>query len=400
MPETMVEPMNAGAAPSMTASTALSMAVSATPTSAATPANGAPSVRIFAKPGMEQAVKAHAAAAVAAGAPTAGFIVPTTLQGSTTHFKVYYKTGFANGPAIANGVLASCEGEYNTLVSLFGGLTPPTLPMNIIIEPGIGGAFHFGCNGVDLYCDGDTAASPNIDHTRMLVVAEEVEVFEAASGKGWNCGASPGEGLSRVLATLLYPAQLNGFVSAPSWLNAPGRPDFVTVSDPTDTNYVSIGCSTLFLNYLRYQLDFTWQEIIAAGGATLETTYKNLTGASGGITPFKNLLQQFFPAGTPVNLTTDNPFPLQVPLKLPLCGVQFTTTLPPHATQLWFTFNWPVLWNVAWNVVPTNVGTQAQVQSSVAIQKSTGGNLTYWITITNETGSPVDCEARYTVLCN
>jgi hypothetical protein len=284
-------------------------------------------------------------------------------------------------------------------VSVFG-FNPPVLPMNIIIKPSIGGAYHYGCAATDLYVDGDTNPSPNIDHSRMLVVAEEVEVFEAASGKGWNCGASPGEGLSRVLATELYPEQLNGFVSSNSWLNATGRPDFVTNSDPTDTNYVSIGCSTLFLNYLRYQFDFTWPEIVGAGGATLEQTYKNLTGNSGGITPFKNLLQQFFPASTPTHLTSDNPFPLLGSLHFPFCGVQFRTTLAPHASQLWFTYNWPVLWDVVWTVVPNNVGgPQGQVSWSVSVQKGQGGNLTYWINIANLTASNVDCEARYTVLC-
>lgn len=353
---------------------------------------------ILARPGMEQEIEAQLAA-TAGTAPAVGFDVPATLQGSTAHFHVYYQTGFANGPIIANGVLASCENEYNYLVSTFG-FTPPGLPMNIIIKPGIGGAYHYGCSATDLYCDGDTSASPNIDHTRFLVVAEEVEVFEAASGKGWNCGASPGEGLSRVLATELYPAQLNGFVSSNSWLNAPGRPDFVTTSDPTDRNYVSIGCSTLFLNYLRYQLDFTWPEIVNATGATLEATYHNLTGVAGGIMPFKALLHQFFPEGTPTNLTNDNPFPLLGAIRFPFCGVQFRTTLPAHASQLWFTYNWPVLWDVVWTVVPTNVGgPQGQVSSSVSIQKGQGGNLTYWITINNLTGTPVDCEARYTVLC-
>lgn len=352
-------------------------------------------VSIFALPGQENAMRA----AVMPAAPPVGFDVPAILQGSTAHFHVYYQTGFANGPTIANGILASCENEFNYLVSVFG-FNPPVLPMNIIVKPGIGGAYHYGCAATDLYVDGDTSASPNINHSRMLVVAEEVEVFEAASGKGWNCGASPGEGLSRVLATELYPAQLNGFVSSNSWLNAPGRPDFVTNSDPTDTNYVSIGCSTLFLNYLRYQLDFTWPEIAGAGGATLEQTYKNLTGNAGGITPFKNLLQQFFPAATPTHLTSDNPFPLLGSLSFPFCGVQFRTTLPPHASQLWFTYNWPVLWDVVWTVVPNNVGgPQGQVSWSVSVQKGQGGNLTYWITITNLTASNVDCEARYTVLC-
>ncbi len=143
------------------------------------------------------------------------------------------------------------------LQSYFDGLTPSGLPFNIIIAPGIGGAYHYGCGGVDLYCDGDTSSPPDVNHTRMLVVAEEVEVFSNSQGRGWDCGASTGEGLSRVLATQLYPAELDGFESASTWLNTSGRPDFVSVNDPTDGNYVSTGCSTLFLNFLRHQLNFS-----------------------------------------------------------------------------------------------------------------------------------------------
>jgi len=264
---------------------------------------------------MEREILAHVAAAAAA-APAVGFDVVATLQGSTQHFKVYYQTGFANGPAIASGVLTSCENDYNYLVGIFG-FTPPVLPMSAIVKPGIPGAYHYGCTAVDLYCEGDTSATPNLDYTRMLVVAEEDEVFMANSGKGWNCAASPGEGLSRVLATERYPAQLDGFASGPVWLNTPGRPDFVTNADPTDTNYISIGCSVLFLNYLRYQLGFTWQQIINATGARLEDTYRKLTGHTGGFTPFNNLMRKAFPVGQPVNINTDNPFPL--PLSSGIC---------------------------------------------------------------------------------
>jgi hypothetical protein len=127
-------------------------------------------------------------------APRVGFDYPTTLRGSTAHFNVYYDPALgANGATIADGVLASCEREYGILQGWFGGITPPNLPFNVIIAAGIGGAFHYGCAGVDMYCDADTSPTPDIDHTRMLVVAEEVEVFEAASGNGWDCGASAGE---------------------------------------------------------------------------------------------------------------------------------------------------------------------------------------------------------------
>ena len=246
-----------------------------------------------------------------AAPPQTGFDRPVTLEGKTQHFQVYYQTGFASGPAIANGVLATCEKDHSTLEGFFGNISLPNLPMNIIVAPGIGGAYHYGCGAVDLYCDGDSSANPDVDHTRLLVVAEEVEVFEDAQGKGWDCGASNGEGLSRVLATELYPAELDGFATAASWLDSPDRPDWVGRTNPTDTDAVSNGCAVLFLNYLRYQLNFSWVQIVQAAGSTIEQTYETLTGKTGGFAVFKSLLDSHFPPGQPSGLTTDNPFPLQ-----------------------------------------------------------------------------------------
>jgi hypothetical protein len=61
---------------------------------------------------------------------------------------------------------------------------------------------------------------------------------------------------------------------------------------------------------LRFQLNFSWTQIIAAGGATLAGTYQQLTGQNDGYTKFKALMDQSFPPGQPSKLTTDNPFPL------------------------------------------------------------------------------------------
>lgn len=94
------------------------------------------------------------------------------------------------------------------------------------------------------------AGGTDADLVRMLTVAEADEVMMAARGTGWNCGASHGEGLSRVLATERYPAELNGYASAANWLDG-GRPDWVNNTESTDRDYVSIGCSTLFLNFPR-----------------------------------------------------------------------------------------------------------------------------------------------------
>jgi len=109
----------------------------------------------------------------------------------------------------------------------------------------------------------------------------------------------------------LYPTALDGFASAATWLNTSGRPDYVTVTEQTDRNYVSIGCATLFLNFLRHQLRFSWQQIVRAATPTLAQTYTNLTGRTDGLTRFKALLQTYYPEGTPVTLgATDNVFPL------------------------------------------------------------------------------------------
>ena len=162
----------------------------------------------------------------------------------------------------------------------------------------------------DIYCQAKATPGPALDFTRFTLVAEVVEVFSAAQAQGWSCQASNGEGLSRVLATAMYPAELGNFNSAARWLNTPGRPDFINMTDSSDKNYTSIGCSVLFLNYLHYQLNFPWDKIVLAAAPTFGQTYSILTGSSDCLQPFKSLLQPHYPEGTPAKLTTDNPFPL------------------------------------------------------------------------------------------
>lgn len=359
-------------------------------------------LRIFSHPDREAAVLNRVKQVVPG--PATGFDYPTILKGSTAHFTVYYDPALgAQGQTIADGVLATCENEYNILSFLFGGISAG--PFNIIIAAldssgqGRGGAYHYGCAAADLYCDAKIAPALDLDYTRFLVVAEEVEVFSAAQDLGWDCAASNGEGLSRVLATLLYPAELDGYTSAATWLNTPGRPDFINVNDPTDTNNVSTGCSVLFLNYLRYQLDFTWAEIVQAGGATLAQTYSNLTGQADGLTPFKALLQAFYPEGTPSGVTSDNVYPLLKEMAFPYSGIQFQGSVPANSTATWFTYNWPALWHVTWSVVPTSVSASGpQINWSVETEKTAGDSLTYWLNITNITSQSVDIEARYCIL--
>src|SRR5262249_30206747 len=141
----------------------------------------------------------------------AGFDFPTVLQGSTARFNVYYQTDLGtDGQSLADSFLAKCESDYEAISGYFDGLTPAGLPFNIILaelspgRDGSGGAYHYTCASVDIYCDVMTRPSLRIDRSRFLAAAEIVEVFSAAQGLGWDCGKSNGEGLSRVLATELY----------------------------------------------------------------------------------------------------------------------------------------------------------------------------------------------------
>jgi hypothetical protein len=182
------------------------------------------------------------------------------------------------------------------------------LRFTINIVPGDNGASHSSCADTVLSCDAFNGTDANL--VRMLVVSEADEVFMDSQGNGWDCGKSNGEGLSRLISAELYPGSQSGFVTGPTWLGG-NRPDFVNTNDGTDRNFESIGCTTLFLNYLHYQLGFPFVNIVGAGGSTLAATYTRVTGIlGGGFAPFATLLQQFFPLGQPVALTTDNPFPL------------------------------------------------------------------------------------------
>ena len=234
---------------------------------------------------------------------------PYTKRGSTAHFDVYYENILGtHGRALADSVLATCEADYFRLQGYFGGIAPPGLPFTIYVVAGAGGAFHATCAATELHCTADAGTSANT--IRMLVVAEEEEVFEAAY-TGWGCGQSHGEALSRVLAQIMYPEALDGYATAASWLDG-GRPDWIGHTENTDRNYISTGAGTLFLFYLRYQLGLSWAKIVKAGRgqATLAQTYQRLTGRTTAYADFKAFVDRQWPPARPSAIVaTDNPFP-------------------------------------------------------------------------------------------
>jgi hypothetical protein len=234
-------------------------------------------------------------------------ITPANLQGKTAHFEVYLDPALgADGVDDAQGVLAKCETDYTTVSGYFGGSAPTGFRVVLFANPG--GAYHFSCGATDLFCDARTAPADG-DFSEFLTIAEFVEVFEAVQAGGWDCGKSNGEGLSRVLATDAYPNELDGFATAGAWLDS-ARHNFVDHTFHTDTDFAANGCSVLFLNWLRFQLNYSWTQIVGAAAPTLGKTYTKLTGKKDGFKQFETLLNAHFPKGQPSGLTTDNPFPI------------------------------------------------------------------------------------------
>jgi hypothetical protein len=231
---------------------------------------------------------------------------PYTKRGNTANFDVYFDNSLGiNGQGLADAVLSSCEQDFAQLRNWFGGINAGRFA--VYIDPGTFGAYHANCAATELHCAAFSGTNGAL--VNMLNVAEVDEVFMAVQNAGWNCGASNGEGLSRVLATDRYPAQLNGFASGANWL-ASNRPDWVSNTEPTDRNYVSIGCATLFINYLRFELGFNLNQIVQAGGMTLAEVFTRLTASLDAFSLFALELAQRFPPGHPSGLTNDNPYPI------------------------------------------------------------------------------------------
>ncbi len=233
-------------------------------------------------------------------------IDPANVVGQSKHFTVYVDPALGDdGVTDAKGVLAACENDYSTVAGYFG---MDAGPFTVVLFSNPGGAYHDTCAATDLFCDAKTSPADG-DYSEFLNIAEFVEVFEAAQGGGWDCGKSNGEGLSRVLATDAYPDELDGFATAAAWLDS-SRRDFIDHTDNSDTNAEANGCSVLFLNWMRFQLNHSWADIAGAAAPTLGETYEKLTGQNDGRAQFEKLMEAHFPKGQPSGLTTDNPFPL------------------------------------------------------------------------------------------
>jgi hypothetical protein len=214
------------------------------------------------------------------------------------------------GNTLSTAILATCEADYEALREYFN-TTPDDLPFDIYVQSGSGGASHGGCDDSEIHCDAFDGT--DADLMRMLVVSEADEVFEADQDNGWDCGQSHGEGLSRVLASHRYPRSMttnNGSFRTGGWWIWSPRNNWVDDNDDSDTNFSSIGCVTLFIHYLKFQLGFSLEQITQAGGGTPAAAYNRLTGRTDAFAPFKAAIERRFDVNVKEPFDSDNAFPI------------------------------------------------------------------------------------------
>jgi len=257
--------------------------------------------------------------------------------------------------ASIDDVAAHCEDDFQKLVSLFG--FAPALQFQVDLSQENAAAYHYGCDGTEIEADIGPPA-------RFSVMAEVTEVFEyhynlrpESAGGPWNCGITNGEGLSQALAKVVSDGQTPyPFQGGPALWNRKGRPNvFVASGQQPDRDPVANGGALLFLNWLRWELGYSWQQIINAPGDCLDAVYHSLTGATDSYTQLTTVLDSNgMTAGT---FFPDNPFPLgwMIALERPAAA---GGTIALHQNP-----------EGGWRVLPdlfgTNAVTGAQLQPSV-----------------------------------
>jgi hypothetical protein len=80
-------------------------------------------------------------------------------------------------------------------------------------------------------------------------------------------------------------------------------------------------------------------------------------------------------------------------------GTQWFGLIGANATRRWFTWGWPADRHVIWSVMPLTpcVG-GPQLTWSVAVERASNTQCTYWITVQNVSSAAVKFEGRYDIL--
>ncbi len=229
--------------------------------------------------------------------------------------------------ANANALLAVVENEFdvttrwfNTPAGKFGADHRQIVNLNLT-----GGGNNAGY-GTAINMDaqvGSLSSSNAAAICSMIFINEWVEILMSLSDGRWNAADSMGEALSQLCGIERFPAGHYAYYGSwvNTWLALQPRPDWVTATEATDNNPVSFGCGLAYLYFLKAQLGFDIERIIAAGAPDFRAVYANLTGSpEGAFERFLELIEFAFP-GTKtitgaVGPSLDNPFPLYPPVLL------------------------------------------------------------------------------------
>jgi hypothetical protein len=245
-----------------------------------------------------------------------------TTVGNTAHFTVQFdETSTPDGNVLGQALLATCEADNAHLSSIFGGINLPHVTVTVDDGPGGQNDFH------NITHCGSNGRTVDFDYLRNTFIAELDEIYMVAQNKQWNPGDSKGEALSRALGGLFYPGGQQPGFTVHQWVDAlPGiklasTPPFQGLQDwvnnvfsgdnttPGDNDSGSTGCGQAFINYLHYQLGFTFSKIVGTSGSTLAEVYTILTGSADGFGPFAAVVRKRFPQGVPSGLNATNKSP-------------------------------------------------------------------------------------------
>ena len=243
-------------------------------------------------------------------------------KGFTTNFQVQYESTLPNQAQIianANALLAVMENEFTVTTGWFntpGGKFGTGNRQVVNLNRGGGGGGSNSGYGNPISID-SLGGGPNpVESVKMVFMNEWVEILMSLSGGKWNAGDSSGEGLSQYCGIVRFQTGHYSYYGSwvDQWLNQHPRQDWVTTTKGTDTDPISFGCALAFLFYLNVQLNFSINQILAAGASNLATVYKTLTGDSGNPFPFfAGLLENVYPSSATASIpgpVSDNPFPV------------------------------------------------------------------------------------------
>lgn len=241
--------------------------------------------------------------------------------GSTNRFEIQYDTSLSaeRGMNLATELMNHCDSDYQWLNVFFPNAVVGWLGSRISIwidnDPsqflsaswgGWGPVYEMHVRIAEIPVSGMRA----VDAVRWLVIIEvsemfmrERQVYPFNDWFGISNEGNMGESLSQVFGVEFIRTRLEGVKSLPGkswsslWLDAPGRPDFLQKNEDTIAPLPINGCGTLFLLFLRDQLGFSLNQIVAHGGNTLADVYHNLTGdaVSNAYTRFVELVNLHYP---------------------------------------------------------------------------------------------------------